>query len=398
RHRILLARTYEAAGQTDLAISELRAVLDADPDATIAVQELIGVLGRAKRYVEEETLIRQYMSRQPDNPRWPMALGRLGETQGDLKKAWQGYRQAVKVSHYDPAAVDAMLGPLERTGQNEQIVKVVQQLIPPQRQNALTDAWLASALYRLGRKDEALARYDQALSRASSSYGLMRSVLVNMRAALGLKQTIAQIRRRLAASPDSTALEFALATVLELDGQYAEAIRLVEPLTRAETSQPLRLEYLSLLASLLHGDRQLEQAAATYRRVLQINPDSRFALNNLAYLLAEDLNRPQEALPYARRAFQISRDDPNVVDTLGWVECLMGRYDRAIGTLRSAIELNPEFVPAIYHLGEAYRRRGDAGSAKLQFQKALELCKATGDRSFLGQIEAALKSLQDSGS
>ena len=148
------------------------------------------------------------------------------------------------------------------------------------------------------------------------------------------------------------------------------------------------------LAGAQHMERQLEEAAATYAKVLRINPKTRYALNNLAYLLAEDLGRPAEAQRYAERAFQLAREDANVIDTLGWVECLNGDYDAAIGTLRSALVIAPDMVAAVFHLGEAYRRSGDLPSAEQYLQKALELAEASDDAyTYLEDIHKALAKL-----
>ena len=90
-----------------------------------------------------------------------------------------------------------------------------------------------------------------------------------------------------------------------------------------------KVDCLMRLAGAQHMERRLEEAAGTYRKVLRLNPKTRYALNNLAYLLAEDLGQPAEALRYAEQAFQLAREDANVIDTLGWVECLAGQYDAA---------------------------------------------------------------------
>jgi len=393
-HRILLAECYRAGGQVDLGINEMHAILETDPDATGVVSALIKLLDAAKRYEELETLLREYIGRQPDDGSWPLTLGIMAEKQNDYVKAQMAYMQAMQVSNFDSVAVEALLRLLTRAGLHEKVIEVVQEVVPADKQTPLTEMRLAAALYHMGREDEAVQRYGKALEDAVDSATQLTSIVGSMTRTLGLERTIGMLEKRAADAPDSADTQYILAVCVSQAGQRDRAIDMLKGLTPKMSDPRRKVDCLMRLAGAQHMERQLEEAAATYAKALRINPKTRYALNNLAYLLAEDLGRPAEALRYAERAFQLAREDANVIDTLGWVECLNGDYNAAIGTLRSALAIAPDMVAAVFHLGEAYRRSGDLPSAEQHLRKALELAEASDDAyNYLEDIHKALAKL-----
>ncbi len=393
-HRILLAECYRASGQIELGINELRAILEADPDADGVVSALIKLLDAGKRYEELETLLHEYIGRQPDDGSWPLTLGVLAEKQNDFVKAQMAYMQAMRVSDFDPVGVEALLRLLMRAGLHEKVIEVVDEVIPADKQTPLTDMRVAAALHHMGREEESVRRYGKALEGAVGSATQLTSIVASMTQTLGLERTIAMLEKRAADAPDSNDTQYVLAVCLSQAGQRERAIDMLKGLVPKIVDPRRKVDCLMRLAGAQHMERQLEEAAATYAKVLRINPKTRYALNNLAYLLAEDLARPAEALRYAERAFQMAREDANVIDTLGWVECLNGDYDAAIGTLRSALAIAPDMVAAVFHLGEAHRRSGNLPLAEQYLQKALELAEASDDAyNYLEDIHKALAKL-----
>jgi Tfp pilus assembly protein PilF len=127
------------------------------------------------------------------------------------------------------------------------------------------------------------------------------------------------------------------------------------------------------LASLDEAAGEYDAAIARYRRVLALQPTNAAVLNNLAYNLAVRKNAPAEAKPLAERAVTLSKRNATIVDTLGWIEHLLGNNATAAALLDEAIKgaagsaeirLHAAFVAADLrlrakadgHLKEALRR------------------------------------------
>lgn len=124
------------------------------------------------------------------------------------------------------------------------------------------------------------------------------------------------------------------------------------------------------LAELEYNAAHYEQSAGHYRRAVEDNGRDVTALNNLAYVLAEHLQRPDEALQYAQRAKELAPEDANVDDTLGWVYFRKGLYSAAISHLGAAVKRAPSPRKRL-HLGLAYAKVGDLRRAAAELQAGL---------------------------
>ena len=78
------------------------------------------------------------------------------------------------------------------------------------------------------------------------------------------------------------------------------------------------------LASVYESAGQFDAAIQQYRTVLETEPGSVIALNNLAYGLAVRRKAPAEALPFAKRALTLAPSAPEIQDTVAWVYHLLG--------------------------------------------------------------------------
>ncbi len=97
-------------------------------------------------------------------------------------------------------------------------------------------------------------------------------------------------------------------------------------------------------------------ASAGYRRVLEIDSDNVVALNNLAWILAEQ--KDPKAIEYAEEAHRLSPFNANVLDTLGWTVTRSGDPKRGVQLLRMASNLSPRHAEIRLHLAQALNNAG----------------------------------------
>jgi len=115
-----------------------------------------------------------------------------------------------------------------------------------------------------------------------------------------------------------------------------------------------------------------QKAEAAYRKVLEAEPDDATMLNNLAYMLANDLNEPKRAEPYAHRAVLLAPQNPSFRDTYGWTLFKLGEFKDARKQLEKAVELErTEMVDSRDHLGQVLVKLGETREARERFEQAL---------------------------
>jgi Flp pilus assembly protein TadD len=124
------------------------------------------------------------------------------------------------------------------------------------------------------------------------------------------------------------------------------------------------------LALLYDHTQRSKEARKQYQVVLQLQPENAAALNNLAYLDAEEGVDLDQALAHAQRARQKMPDDPNVQDTLALVYIRKNLTNDGVRMLRDLVDRNPENAAFHLHLALALYQKGDRPWAKRELQAA----------------------------
>ncbi len=186
-------------------------------------------------------------------------------------------------------------------------------------------------------------------------------------------------------APDFLKPYYGLAKIYIINKDIDSAISQYKALLERDPQQPVPFLLMGVLSK-MKGD--FGAAEDYYRKALSINPDFVQAANNLAYLLADRKENLDEALALALHAKKIKKDDPYILDTLGWVYFQQGAYDDAIRELSRSVEQLPGSAPINFHLGMAYYKKGETVTAKQYLEKALQY-----DGGF-GQAEQARQILR----
>jgi len=116
----------------------------------------------------------------------------------------------------------------------------------------------------------------------------------------------------------------------------------------------------------------LEGAAATYRRSLELAPDYAPSLYNLGLVLRE-LGRTGEAEACFRRAVELDPRDADALVHLGSLLVAASRPQEAAEAFQRALRLNPGNAPLWVELGTLCHRLGDFDRARECLEKSLEL-------------------------
>jgi tetratricopeptide (TPR) repeat protein len=125
------------------------------------------------------------------------------------------------------------------------------------------------------------------------------------------------------------------------------------------------------MAIVLEVQARRDKLRPVYEQILRLNPDHPIALNNLAYMLADEGRELDQALTYAQRAKQKLPDSPDVADTLGWVYIKKNLSDDAIRIFRDLLNRKPEHVTWRYNLAMALYQKGDRLQARKELEEAL---------------------------
>jgi tetratricopeptide (TPR) repeat protein len=187
----------------------------------------------------------------------------------------------------------------------------------------------------------------------------------------------------LAKVPNSLDIRTALAGMETTAGNYGAAKRVLDPVAAKFEQQyslaPEALDKLRPFVSAIHLYTlilyylgQVDDAVRWGTRLWNLDPLHAANANNLAWILATERKDYQRANELVRRSMQLVPNNPQVLDTAGWVAFLQDDYERATTYLLESINRqdNPE---ARYHLGRVYEQRQRPEEALQEYAKALKL-------------------------
>ena len=150
------------------------------------------------------------------------------------------------------------------------------------------------------------------------------------------------------------------ADILHKHGKSEEAVAVYN---RGLQSLPEDTRLLYARALLNDDLNHIDAAVADLRHVLDLKPNDADAMNALGYTLADRTADQKEALSLIEKALVLKPDEPAIMDSLGWVQYRLGRFDEAVTHLRTAYAKQPDAEIAA-HLGEVLWVSGQKDEAK----------------------------------
>jgi tetratricopeptide (TPR) repeat protein len=346
---LLLAQLYAEANQYEKALAELQIALDKDANNLAAVM-LEGIIHNSRGdYEDARDAYETVLAVSPDNG---VALNNLACIYADhlnqLDKAYPLARRASEIAPADPSIADTLGWILFRKGEYTPALVCLRESASKFDSNPDVQYHFAMACYMAGRESEATKAFHRAL-RAEGDFAEK-----------------GDCRQRLA--------------ILNIDSNQAgaETIAWLEKWTASHPNDPVAL---ARLAAIYQSKGMADQARAADQAILNDNPQSIFALVNLAQLYAS--TDPQKACAFAKSAYNASPRDPEIAHLYGRLVFKTGDYAWAVTLLQLAAQAQPQNPDVLFDLGQALYSVGKISEAQTFAQRALQL-----DRDFTRSDDA----------
>jgi tetratricopeptide (TPR) repeat protein len=348
--RLLLAEAYLKERDAALAQKEVMEVLKAEPGHYQA-KLLLGSIYMGQRKSEEaKEVFEALVKADPNNPAGYYQLGTLLRINRQFDQARVQFEKALALNPRLLDAFSSLVGVHAARGEFDRALAICDQRL----KSADLSPEEAGVLYNL-KGGVYLARGDEA-----SAEGAFREALNR--------------------NPNFMQAYYALAGLYLRGGQSEKAIRQFQALLDVN---PRQVVPHAMIGIIYDSQKQFDLSEKHYRAALVIDPKFAPAANNLAYILAEANRDLNEALMLAQTAKERMPEDPNVMDTLGWVYYKKGLYDSAIGEFKDSLAKSPDNAPVVYHLAMALYKKGEKDQSRAEFERALKM-----DGAFAGADEA----------
>ncbi len=351
--RELLARIYLTRSDGGKALQEAENILRLDQNnlqAHLARSSALLLLNdRDKARQELEYITQKY----PQNAEARYQVGYLAFEEKDYTKAAQVFGDLHKTN---PRDLRGLVGVVETMASQNKLPEATKQwedalAAEPNRRDLKIG--VANLYVRGERYDEAIKKYQEILSK----------------------------------EPNSGDILFKLAETYRRKGDLNAAIETFRKASQANPADPSPLLQLGLL---MDGTGRREQSKPIYEQILRIQQDHPIALNNLAFIKAEEGTDLDSALSMAQRAFQAMPNQADITDTLGWVYIKKNLSQEAVRLFTDLVKKHPENPVYRMHYGMALIQKGDRPGAKRELETAL---KSDPSKDEANKIQELLRTL-----
>ncbi len=391
--RRLLVGMYLRRGERNEAIRELTNLVTRYPENTDARLTLIRMYAQMGNLTRAKTLARQGIEEAQDQPIWHAALGDIALREDDYQTAIDSYKKVFELEP-QPGTLLKITSMQIDNGRASDAQAMLRDNADMVNSQPLLQAVMGRALYAMDKQPEAKQVFARAIERCQS-LGQLMGVAMQVREDYTLDET-ASLMHGLTNPPSELWIGLSLANMEFNDGLIEQAydrLLALEPTLSAEDTAE-RMSYEQIMAPVLHKLGKSEEAMAHYRRLVEQMPDNATVLNNMAYLLADDMGKVEEALPLAERAAELQPKSAQVLDTLGWIQFKSGQPDEARRTLEASIA--EESLPANHlHLGELLIEQGYRAEGIRHLRTAVELAEQTNEPDMLKRAQELLKRVED---
>jgi len=132
------------------------------------------------------------------------------------------------------------------------------------------------------------------------------------------------------------------------------------------------IQDLQILGDAYYHTKQYQNAKDTYDKILKLNPDNPFALNNRGVIYTM-LERYDEALSNYSHALELKPDLPEALNNRGNIYAVLERYDEAFTDFNHSLGLRPDFPGTLYNRAKTYQKIERYNEALADYNRSLQI-------------------------
>jgi tetratricopeptide (TPR) repeat protein len=385
---LLMGSAQERIGGSSLALDNYKRVIQINPDSVVALANAARLQLAQNQVEDAQKLLEHARKIAPDNldvarsladvysrkKMWKEALEICEQLQLNSKTAPAGFYLAGVVrlqSQELPAAIDLFKKALDK---EPRAIEPLQALMTAYFVNKQSDQ---AQVY--------LEKHVKTYPDQIHAQELLGALYRQLKKFPEAEQTLQAVLQK---QPDR------ISTYREMAQVYAAANqpgKITALFAQGLEKNPDNIDLLVLQAQDFQTNGKPQLALDNYNKLVKLQPNSPVLKNNLAALLVEKFNTPENL----QRAESLTTgfaesNNPYFIDTVGWLQYQQKNYPQAITLLETAQAKGGNFPELHYHLGMAYLSNSMTEKAKVELGKSLENKRDFDGRS---EAEAALKKL-----
>jgi tetratricopeptide (TPR) repeat protein len=141
----------------------------------------------------------------------------------------------------------------------------------------------------------------------------------------------------------------------------------------AQNEPQIKVEFLTFMGESYYRKKQFEKSDSIFSKILEIDPENVFVLNNFAYYLSMRGEKLEKAKQMSKKLINLIPNNPSYLDTHGWVLYKLEDYEGAEKYIKQALEDGGSDRPAVLeHYGDVLYQLNRKKEAKTYWEEALK--------------------------
>ncbi len=367
----------------------------------------VGGVGNA---MKARDLLREALLTRVTDQRAIYLLAEAERLAGDLDASEATARHLIEINRNSTRGYVALAETLEERQRYQAVVDVLAPVIESFRSSSASSSaalgallpHLGFALQELGKTDNAVAVFEEALKLSPDDPGALRQLAEAQLAAKNYTAAAATAHSARAARPDDLRLARLEAQALRQSGKVEEGLALLQQMVQQHDDEPAAyivlaqgysdanrgaqaVQLLRDAQAKFPGDstimfelgaefdrqKRFSDAEAAFRQLIAQEPENSAALNYLGYLLADRGERLDESVSLVQRALKVEPENGSYLDSLGWAYYKSGKLDLAEEPLRRAADRMQTNSVIQDHYGDLLLKLGRYDEAISAWNRAL---------------------------
>jgi tetratricopeptide (TPR) repeat protein len=379
--QVKLADALFEDNRLEEAATAYEKVLEEDQSSPVVLQRLAQIYRRQMKYGEARETLGRALRRSPTNVSLRFDLALVDRDEGKFEESIRGF--------------ESLLKDTEKTTYNQD----------ERRRRALFYTQIGVVRSLQTRFDDAITAFTtmRPLYDASERNRVDLMIADTYKEAKNIDMAEATIRTALQASPNSRDLQIAYADILSARGRTEESIQILQKLAAGQTpdmdlvsaiigvyeqakrfsdaqktldvaakNYPQEKHIHFLQGALYERQDKVTEAEQAFRKALDLDRNDPSVLNYLGYMLADREMKLEEALSMVKRAVDSDPINGAFLDSLGWVYFKMNRMELAEQFLKRAVAFAATNATMYDHLGDLYYKTGRFQEAQASWTKGLQ--------------------------
>jgi tetratricopeptide (TPR) repeat protein len=407
------AEYYERAGKQQEALNYLDIALQRtleDEDLMVHKMQLHLNMNNVQKAAD---VVQEMIAKDPKNGKYYKLLGELYDNNKMTDKASAVYEQAQKKLPNDPAVQLGLAGHYLRTGDSAQYKIYVRKAITnkdieteaqlellkayiqsmPDEATAIAEAlplvsllatqepadaqilaYYGEVLEGSNKKDSAAVMYKKSLALKPSDFNVWGRLMVSYLDKPYADSLIKYSEKAMRLFPNQSITHFYNGIGYMNKNNNTAAIKAIKRAIdlQPETEKEALAQMYSTLGDIYYTNKQHQLSDETFDKALALDPNNAGVLNNYSYYLSERGVKLDEAERMSKKSLELRPNEPNSLDTYGWILYKKGEYEKAKTYILKAItESKGEGEATPYnHLGDILFKLNEKDKAIEAWKKA----------------------------